>query len=131
MPTNRLYRIIWRLKEKYPNRNEFIQTELTDAIFYECGYDKRTIESNIKALLKLGLLKRIRRYLYSVEEEPYSKARTTEGQASEDFPIPAHPKAEDDTDGAYSPEKVSLVSEPKEDNRSEEEKEIDLMTRPQ
>ena len=53
MTIDRLERVMWRLREKYPQREKITNAELRRAIMYECGTDPTTYYNNRKALKDL------------------------------------------------------------------------------
>jgi dynactin complex subunit len=68
---NKLKRVIWRLKEEYPNKEFYLKEDIRRTIIMECGIDERTIATNIKALKELGWLKCQRKRFFIVEGKDY------------------------------------------------------------
>lgn len=68
---NKLKRVIWRLKEEYPNKEYYLKRHLINAIIMECGIDDRTIETNLKALKTLGWIKAKRKMYFINEDAEY------------------------------------------------------------
>jgi len=86
MSIEMLERIIWLLREQYPNsKGKYTLKQVRMAIQKERGYDERTFKSVLKAMLEQGLLKRLNRYWFKDAEYTH----TIEGVASEGtFDIP-------------------------------------------
>jgi len=68
MSVERLERVLWRLG-KNNKQGLFLLSEIEKAIMKECGTDPRTVKTNIKALLKLGWIKRENRYHFTITGE--------------------------------------------------------------
>jgi len=68
MSVDKLKRVLWRLREKgIADRLPLI--ELERAIMRECGTTPITISRNIKALIKLGWIRRSSRYVLYITAE--------------------------------------------------------------
>jgi len=64
MTADRLKRVVWLLRERFPGKEEFMLNDLRKAIMEECGVDERTIKGNIKALIEIGYLTRRARWYF-------------------------------------------------------------------
>lgn len=56
MSYEKLERVLWRLRKKYPNTDNIPNIELKRAIMIECGTDPKTYYNNRKALITLELI---------------------------------------------------------------------------
>ena len=75
MPIDKLKRVMWLLREQYPNREKYTSMEIRKAIIEEVGYDERTFKRAIKALIQIGILKRLSRWWYKDTEYSPSSER--------------------------------------------------------
>lgn len=57
MTVQKLERVMWRIRTKYPDQAAITNQQLRRIIMKECGTDPRTYKSNRKALIALGWLK--------------------------------------------------------------------------
>lgn len=57
MSIEKLERVMWRLRKKFPDQVSVTILELQRAIMYECGTDPTTYRSNKRALVRLGWIK--------------------------------------------------------------------------
>ena len=60
-----LRRIVWLLRERYPEQNNLFQLkQIRLAIMEEVGVDERTIKNQLAKLQEMGMLKRINRWWF-------------------------------------------------------------------
>ena len=58
MTVEKLKRVMWRIRAKYPGQNRIGWRKLRMAIMVECGTWDRTYYANAQALVNLGWIKR-------------------------------------------------------------------------
>ena len=71
MSADKLRRVVWLLRELYPNQSIFTLDAVRRAIMQEIGTDRRTIKYNIRAIKMIGYLKRLNRYQFQDEGIQY------------------------------------------------------------
>ena len=71
MTADRLKRVMWLLRELYPNQDIFTLAAVRRAIMQEIGTDYRTIKRNIKAIIEIGYLKRLNMHQFRDEGTQY------------------------------------------------------------
>lgn len=71
MSVDKLKRVIWLLREKYPGCTTFSLVALRIAIMEEIGTSEQCIKLNQKKILELGYLKRISRWQFHDEGVQY------------------------------------------------------------
>lgn len=64
MSAEKLRRVVWLLRERFPNAEWYSLTELRKAIIEEIGSDERTIKGNIDSIIEVGYLKRLNRHQF-------------------------------------------------------------------
>lgn len=61
MTIDKLKRVMWRIRSRAGNRERITKQELERAIMIECGIYPMTYYNNLRALVKLGWIKKHKR----------------------------------------------------------------------
>ena len=64
MSVDKLKRVVWNLREKYPGQEKFSEIAVRVAIMEEIGTDPRCVKHNMQAIVTIGYLKRYCRWWF-------------------------------------------------------------------
>ncbi len=116
MAMEKLERVMWSLRKAFPNQKKISNLNLRRVIDVECGICTATYKRNRKALLRQGWIKIKGKKCFILTNKDLVSSNSPE------FVIDKQPRAEEDVE-----EVEEANAEEREDNRSEEEKEADLI----
>ena len=61
MTVEKLERVMWRIRARFPNQDTILIKDVENAIMHEIGTDPRTWKLNFRSLQRLGWIKRTHR----------------------------------------------------------------------
>lgn len=69
MSIEKLKRVMWRIRSRYPGRKRIKRDELLRVIMIECGTSPQTYYNNMWALIKMGWLTKYKRQFMLTDKD--------------------------------------------------------------